>query len=50
MNRGDTIDIANPELVYRDWLAFAFLEKVSDPNGAKHPVTPMVEPVYSPGS
>jgi hypothetical protein len=21
----------------RDWLAFAFLEKVSDPNGAKHP-------------
>jgi len=23
--------------IYRDWLAFAFLEKVSDPNGAKHP-------------
>jgi hypothetical protein len=23
--------------MYRDWLAIAFLEKVSDPSGAKHP-------------
>jgi len=24
-------------MLYHDWLALAFLEKVSDPNGAKHP-------------
>jgi len=26
-----------PDLPYRDWSVFAFLEKVSDPDGAKHP-------------